>query len=295
MNGVSYAFKQAWMSVRRSGRSAVMSMGTITIAFLTLGGFLWVSVNLQRVVDQWKEAAELSIYLQDSIADDTQRTLGEFLSSHSAVAGVEYLSKPRALERFRADFPELTDVTASLSENPFPATFEVRLRPGSEAAEAADALAEELKGRPGVADVRYDRRWLARVISIVTMARVAGFVVAGVLMVGAAFTVAAVVRLSLYARRDEVEIMQLVGAPLSFIWGPFVAEGVLLGGFGAALAFAALWTGHALLLSWLGADMAGALGVSAARFLGVREIAMLILGGVAVGAASGAVASRAAR
>jgi cell division transport system permease protein len=295
MSGLAYAFKQAWVSVRRSGRSAVMSIGTITIAFLTLGGFLWISVNVQRIVDRWKEAAELSVYLQDSIDDDTQKSLDQLLSSNSAVAGVEYVSKSRALERFHADFPELTDVAASLSDNPFPAAFEVRLQPGAAAADAAETLAEELKGRPGVADVRYDRRWLSRLISIVTIARLAGLAVAGVLMIGAAFTVAAVVRLSLYARSDEVEIMQLVGAPLGFIRGPFIAEGVLLGGLGAACAFAGLWAGHTLLLRWLGADVAGALGGGAARFLGPREISILILGGLLVGAASGLVASRAAR
>ena len=295
MSGLGYAFKQAWISIRRSGRSALMSIGTITIAFITLGGFLLISVNVQRIVDRWKEAAELSVYLQDAIDEETRSRLDQVLKEHPAVSGVEYVSKPQALERFRGDFPELTDVAGSLSENPFPAAFEVRLRQGTAAADAAEALAEELKGRPGVADVRYDRRWLSRLISIVAMARVAGLVVAGVLMVGAAFTVAAVVRLSLHARRDEIEIMQLVGAPFSFIRGPFVAEGFLLGGLGAVLAFAALWTGHSLLLGWLGADMAGAIGEGTARFLGLREISILLFGGLGVGAASGAVASRAAK
>ncbi len=295
MNGLGYAFRQAWISVRRSGRSAVMSIGTITVAFITLGGFLWLSVNAQRVVDRWQDAAELSVYLQDSIGEDTQRHLDQALQSHAAVAGVEYVSKPQALERFRGDFPELSDVASSLAENPFPPAFEVRLRPGTAAADAAEALAEELKGNPGVADVRYDRRWLSRLISIITVARIAGLVVAGVLMVGAAFTVAAVVRLSLHARRDEIEIMQLVGAPFSFIRGPFVAEGVVLGGLGAAIAFTALWIGHSLLLRWLGADMAGALGGGTVQFLGLRETSILLFGGLGVGAASGAVASRAAK
>jgi cell division transport system permease protein len=146
-----------------------------------------------------------------------------------------------------------------------------------------------------VADVRYDRRWLSRLIGIITAARIAGLVVAGVLMVGAAFTVAAVVRLSLHARREEVEIMQLVGAPFSFIRGPFVAEGVLLGGMGALVAFLALWAGQTFLLRSLGADLAGVLEGATARFLGPQEIALLLLGGLSVCGASGAVASRAAR
>jgi cell division transport system permease protein len=295
VNGFGYAFKQAWVSVRRSGRSAIMSIGTITIAFLALGGFLLVSLNVQRVIDRWREAAEMSVYLQDAVDQQAQQTLEQLLRSHAAVAGVEYISKPGALDRFRQDFPELTDVTGTIGENPFPATFEVRLRPGTSAADAAETLAEELKGQPGVADVRYDRRWLSRLISIVTFARIAGLIIAGVLMAGAAFTVAAVVRLSLHARRDEIEIMQLVGAPFSFIRGPFVAEGVLLGGLGALLAFVALWAGQTVLLQWLGADLAGAFGAGSARFLGVREVFILLAGGLGVGAASGAVASRAAR
>lgn len=295
MKSLGYAFNQALISMRRSGRSALMSIGTITVAFLTLGGFLLLSVNVQRVVDRWQQAAELSVYLQDSIDEAAQSTLQEKLKSHSAVAEVEFVSKPQALERFQADFPELTDVAGSMQENPFPAAFEVRLKPGAAAADAAEALSVELKGEPGVVDVRYDRRWLSRLVSIIAVARVAGLVVAGVLMVGAAFTVAAVVRLSLHARRDEIEIMQLIGAPFSYIRGPFVAEGLLLGGLGAVIAFAGLWTGHSFLLRSLGADMAGALGGGSAQFLGLREITILLLGGIAVGAVSGAVASRAAR
>lgn len=295
MTAFGYAFTQAWVSIKRSGRASLMSIGTITVAFLTLGGFLLVSINAQRVVDRWREAAEMSVYLQDAVSEDTRRALQETLSTHAAVAAVEYISKPTALERFRTDFPELTDVASSLARNPFPAGFEVRLRPGTAAADAAESLAAALKGGPGVADVRYDRRWLSRVTSVIAAVRWAGLLVAGVLMVGAAFTVAAVVRLSLHARQDELEIMQLVGAPFTFIRGPFVAEGVLLGGFGAALAFIALWWGHVFLLRSLGGDVAGLLGTGAARFLGFREVLLLLVGGLAVGAASGAVASRAAK
>ena len=71
--------------------------------------------------------------------------------------------------------------------------------------------------------------------------RLAGLAIAAVLVLGAAFTVAAVVRLSLFARRDEIEIMRLVGAPFAFIRGPSVAEGTLIGGVGAALSLLVLW------------------------------------------------------
>lgn len=295
MTVVGYAFDEAWVSLRRSGRSALVSIGTIAIAFVTLGGFLLLSVNVQDVLDRWLQAAEMSVYLLDGTTAEERGALEEYLRSQSNVAAVEYVSKERALERFGADFPELRDVTASLGENPFPSAIEVRLRTADSGDAIADELSKDVAGRPGVADVRFDRRWLSRLIGIVTTARAAAALAAAILMLGAAFTVAAVVRLSLYARRDELEIMQLVGAPFSYIRGPAIVEGLLLGGIGAAMALLVVAALYSMLAQWLGTDLAGLIGVGQLRFLGWPEMAMVLFGGLGVGAAAGTVASRAIR
>jgi cell division transport system permease protein len=292
---VGYALEEAWLSLRRSGRSALVSICTIAIAFTTLGGFLLASVNVQDVLDQWLQAAEMSIYLHDTATDAERGALEQFLRSQPMVAEVEYVSRERALERFRADFPELRDVTTGVGENPFPSALEVRLRTENGGDTAADNLSRELAGRAGVSDIRYDRRWLQRLAGAVTTARLAGALVAGILMLGAAFTVAAVVRLSLHARRDELEIMQLVGAPFSYIRGPFIFEGLLLGGIGAALALVVIAILYSALTRWVGSDLAGYAGIGQLRFLGITEFVMVLLGGVGVGAAAGTVASRAVR
>lgn len=292
---VGYSFAEAIVSLRRSGRSALVSIGTIAIAFATLGGFLFISVNVQHVLDQWLQAAEMSVYLQEDATDAQRADVEQYLRAHPAVAAVEYVSREHALERFRTDFPELRDVAVGLGENPFPSAIEVRLKTDNAADAAADALARDVSGRSGVSDVRYDRRWLQRLLGIVTSARYAGGLVAGILMLGAAFTVAAVVRLSLYARRDELEIMQLVGAPFSYIRGPAVVEGLLLGGIGAALALVVISILYSSLVKWLGGDLAGLVGLGQLHFLGPFEIAIMLLGGVGVGAAAGTVASRAVR
>jgi cell division transport system permease protein len=292
---VGYAFEEAWLSLRRSGRSALVSIGTIAIAFSTLGGFLLVSVNVQDVLDRWLQAAEMSVYLHDTASADDRVALEQFLRAQPMVAEVEYVSRERALERFQNDFPELRDVTTGIGENPFPSAFEVRLRTGNGGDTDAESLSSEVAGKPGVSDIRYDRRWLARLVGIVTTARLAAALMAGILMLGAAFTVAAVVRLSLYARRDELEIMQLVGAPFTYIRGPFIMEGLLLGGTGAAVALAAIAVLYSMLSRWLGSDLAGFAGIGQLRFLGFTEFVMMLLGGVGVGAAAGTVASRAVR
>jgi cell division transport system permease protein len=292
MTVVGYSFAEALVSLRRSGRSALVSMGTIAIAFATLGGFLLISVNVQGVMDQWLQAAEMSIYLHDTISEADRVALEQFLKAQPMVAEVEYVSRERALERFRTDFPELREVTTGVGENPFPSALEVRLRTENTGDAAAD-LSRDVAGKPGVSDIRYDRQWLARLVGIVTTGRLIAAIVAGILMLGAAFTVAAVVRLSLYARRHELEIMQLVGAPFTYIRGPAVVEGLLLGGIGAAVALAAIAILYSTLSGWLGSDLAGLVGIGQIRFLGPTEFVMMLLGGVGVGAAAGTVASRA--
>lgn len=295
MTVVGYAFEEAWASIRRAGRSAAVSIVTIAIAFITLGSFLLVSVNVQRVLDRWLESAEVSVYLYDDLSEELRGELEQFIRQQPAVAAVEFVSRARALERFRADFPELQDVTTAVAENPFPAAFEVRLRTEAVDGPGVDDLTTRLAGRDGVADVRYDRRWLTRLVGIVTTARMAAIAVAGVLMLGAAFTVAAVVRLSLHARRVELDIMQLVGAPFSYIRGPFIVEGLLLGGAGAAVAVAVIGLLYGAVGRWLGPDLAGVIGAGQLAFLGVREVAIMLLGGVGVGALAGTVASQSAR
>ena len=188
MSVIGYSFEEAMASLRRSGRSAVMSIGTIAIAFATLGGFLLVSVNLQSVLNRWLEAAEMSVYLVDGVTDEERSALEQFVRAQPEVAAVEFVSRERALERFRVDFPELRDVADGVGENPFPSAIEVRLK-GSLAGDAsAEQLSRQIAGRAGVADVRYDRRWLARLIGIVASVRIGGALVAAILMLGAAFS-----------------------------------------------------------------------------------------------------------
>lgn len=291
---LGYAFEEAWASLRRAGRSAAVSIGTIAIAFATLGGFLLISVNLQRVLDGWLESAEVSVYLYDELSEELRAGLEQYIRDQPAVAAVEYISKTRALERFRTDFPELVDVASTVEDNPFPAAFEIRLRPDAADDATTEDLTTGLARRDGVVDVRYDRGWITRLMGIVTTARITAAVIAGVLMLGAAFTVAAVVRLSLHARRDEIDIMQLVGAPFSYIRGPFVIEGLLLGGAGAGVAFMLTALLYSSVVRWLGPDLAGLAPDGQLHFLGFRESMVMILGGLGIGAGAGTVASRSA-
>jgi len=115
------------------------------------------------------------------------------------------------------------------------------------------------------------------------------------LAVAAALTVANVVRLAAYARRDEIEIMQLVGAPFAFIRGPFVAEGVLQGGIGALVAIVSLWVVFMVGKGWYGRMALEGRGLSALVFLPATVIIALRLGGMLLGCVGGLIVARTVR
>jgi cell division transport system permease protein len=289
---LTYCLEEALASVRRQRLSMMLSVLTIAAALLVLGGFMLVTVNLDRAVSRWSAAAEFSIYLRDDISPEQRVALNSLLGSHLAVASRQYVSKADAAVRFKRDFPDLAAGLADLPQNPLPASIEVRLNPARADAAAIDAFARQVTQAGGVADVRFDRRWLERLGQIATAVRWAGWALGGVLLVAAVLTVATVVRLSLHARRDEVDIMYLMGAPLGLLRGPLVVEGILQGGAGALVALAALYAVFAFARIRVLAALGPSIDSASIGFLPAGVAALLVVGGMAVGCAGGYLAAR---
>lgn len=291
MQALRYSLEEAFASLWRGRRASLLSTGTIAVALFVLGCFLLLTANLERLADEWSRSAELSVFLEDEVSDADRRAIEGMLAPGTIVAGTEFLSKEAALQRFTAMFGELAPAADTLGGNPLPPSFEVRLQP-SAPNEAVQTLANRLRETAGVSDVRYDREWLDRLIAAVGLIRRIGLILGGILTVAAALTVANVVRLALYGRRDEIDIMELVGAPTAYVKGPFIMEGVLQGGFGGILAVAALAAAFLLLRGRYLVPLAATLNVSAIQFLSVQVCLLLLAGGMFVGCLGGFLAAR---
>lgn len=293
MRALRYFFSEALASLWRARGAAVLAIGTIGLGLFVLGLFLLLNANVQQLVDRWSASAELSIFLDDAATPEQLEAIDAVVAGSGLTVSREYVSKSQALERFRQDFPDLAPAAGAMTRNPFPASFELRLRPDTrEVPGAVDRLVASLSALDGVVDVRYDRQWLARLDAVVRGARLVGGVLVAMLGIAAAMTVANVVRLGVAARSDEIEIMQLVGAPLAYVRGPFVAEGVLQGGAGAVAAILALAGVFQLLRSRFGDVIAGALGTSGLTFLSLPVLIVLLMGGMVLGYAGGYAVAR---
>jgi cell division transport system permease protein len=289
MRAWRYAFDEAIASLWRGRRSGAFSTATIAVALFVLGAFLITTSNLQRLGGEWSNSAQMSVYLTDGITAAERAAIQQTLAPGNVVASVQYVSKADALARFKKTFSDLSSSIEGVGDNPLPASFEVQLLEGANS--GVDLLVAEVKELPGVADVRYDREWLARLESAIGVIRVVGGVLGGLLALAAALTVANVVRLGLYARRDELDIMELVGAPRAYVQGPFVMEGTLHGGIGALVALVALGVVFLALRGRYLVPLAAAVNLSAVRFLSLELCLSLVAGGMLVGCLGGLVAA----
>ena len=292
MRALGYSFRLGWSGVRRSGGSGAFAVLAITLAMIVLGSLLLLTWNGERMLARWSSAAEFSVYLRDDATSEERGAIEAMIDQSGVGVSREYVSKADALAHFRREFTDLATLAASFDDNPFPASVEVRLKPEAEADGRAASLVRQLASTAGVADVGYDSEWLGRVAGTLQTVRAAGLALAALMALAAAVTVATVVRLGLHARRNEIEIMELVGAPLAFIRGPFVAEGLLQGGIGALVALMLLWMGFSLVGSWWGTGIRAMLGGDGIEFLPVRLLACLLVGGMLVGSAGGFAAAR---
>ncbi len=281
LRALTYFLEEALTSLMRSRLISALSVGTIGVSLFVLGAFLTVASNLNGVVARWTQKVQITAYLRDGIEPRARALLEERLNGDPAVASFTAVSRDEALARFKALFRDLRTLPDDLGENPFPESIEITLRPERQSALEVRRLTAELQAAPGIEEVQYDLLWIQRLATAVRLVRGLGGVLGGILALAGVFTISNVIRLTVYARQDELDIMRLVGATRAYVRGPFVVEGVLQGGLGGLLAVGLLYGSIRLLAE----DV-----LAASELLGRSVLLLpaevclgLVLGGMAVG------------
>lgn len=290
---LAYFFEEAVTSLWRSRLMNALSVGTIAVSLFVLGAFLAVAGSLNEVVRRWTQKVQVIFYLEDGIEGRVRDSLENRLREDPAVAAVERVGREQALERFRGLFHDLRSLPEDLGENPFPASLEVALRPDHQSPAEVERLVHAFEKAPGVQEVQYDLLWVERLATGARLVRGVGAFLGGVLVLAGVFTISNVIRLTVYAREDELDIMRLVGATQAYVKGPFVVEGMIQGGLGGVLSVGLLW----LAARWMVRDLAAGSDLLSRAPIGLPSglPAMLVLGGMAVGVVGSLVSLRRVR
>lgn len=284
MRQFRYFLGRAVESLRARPWPAAVTVATITLAFALLVGYLLLFRALEQAAAAWGERLEVSAYLEDAVGEARGRDLARQVAAWPGVGRVTYVSKTEALARFRAALAGQAVLLEALPGNPLPASIEVALAPELRTAEGIRDLAGSLRGLAGVSDVEYGREEAERLAALLGVVRLAGLAIALVLALAATLIVASTVRLGLYARQDEVEVLRLVGATERFVRAPFLIEGGLQGLAGASLALGLAALAHRVARPSLAA-LGDFLAPAAAGFLPAETVAAVAGAGMLLGLA----------
>jgi cell division transport system permease protein len=213
----------------------------VALALSVVGLFGLATYNLRLALTAVEERVEVVVYLRDDVRqseiDLAQTTLAEL----PEVARVRYVSKREALERAQQDIPEFAEIFSGVDVNPLPQSLELELRPGARNQEAVDLVSEAASVYPFVEDVRYGREWVDDLFTLRRVGAVTTAVLGGAFFTVAALIIGTALRMAVFARREEIHVMRLVGATNGFIRRPFLLEGAMYGLLGGLLAWLLTW------------------------------------------------------
>jgi len=262
-----------------------LTIGTVAVVFLLLGLFGLLASNFSGLADKLSSRLRLTVFVDDDCQRECRQQLQQWLQSREAVAAVVVVERQQALEDFRRRLGDDAHLLEVLGENPLPASLQVELRPGKRRTEIMAALATQLEKLAGVEEVQYGQRWLGRFFRFIRVVRTLGLVLGGLILLAAAVIVSNTIRLSVYSRRQESEIMGLVGATPAFIKAPFYLQGALVGLLGAGLGVGLAYLAFLVVAPWL--RMPVGLGQSSftPAFLSPTTALLVVAGGALLGLA----------
>ncbi len=279
----AYFVARALDALRRGPFVTLVAVGTIFVAVFVTGLFAAALGGAARLLAAWGGEVQISVYLAPGTDLALARTAAERIAQGLAV---EAVSSDEALRRLRASLGDQASVLDGVGEKVLPASVEVRA-PGISLA-AARTLAASLQAVPGAEQVDFGNAWLERLELFLRRARSAGLVLFAILSLATAVLVANTLRLAVYARRDEIDIMKLVGATDAFVSAPFLIEGLVQGLLGALFAVAALLGTQAALLPRLRSAVVLADRITRADLLPTSLLLGLLAGGAGLGLAASA-------
>jgi cell division transport system permease protein len=218
----------------------LLAVGTISMAMLIVGFFLVVFLNVQSAVQAMGNRFEMSVYLKDGLTGHEKDFLQDKLKAEAGVRKVILLSKKEALALFKKELKGQKELLEGLGENPLPDSYELTIDRAYADAGQLERMAKKISGYPGVEDVSYGKEGAEIVSGLYKLLMYGGMVLAVLLGVSVVFIISNSVRLALYSRGQEIELMQWIGATKGFIQGPFLIEGMILAMLGSALAVAIL-------------------------------------------------------
>ena len=279
-----YFLREAIRNFYRHRRINLVAIFVIAAGMLLVSGVALAYVNFRNVAAYWGSQLHMVIYLRDGIAPERLEALRIALDQAPATASLAYTSKEEALQQFKARLGEGTAILQGLQANPLPASFSITIRDEFRKPELLREAVDRYRQLPEIEEIDYGEHWVERFHTLVWLLEIGVISIGGIIAAAVMFIIATTVRLALYSRAEEIEIMRLVGATMWFIRVPYVLEGALQGAVGAGLAVGISFAAYVAFMSWLKPMGEFFVDFSLFQFLPPPVITGMLLGGGLLGA-----------
>ena len=284
---LGFLIGEALRDLRRAGRAAVSAILLITLSLAALGGFWLVSSNIGQATDHWRNRVRIIVFLKREAGTPESTALVERVAAMPGVSAVRYVGKAEALGTLKQVLGKDASVADQLPINPLPASLEVTPTAEGATPDGARVLIERLAALPEAEEVGGGSQWIERLAQGRRLLNVIGLGVGAVLALAAILTVTTATTLVLHARRQETEIMRLVGASELMVRLPLLLQGMMQGLLGAMLAIWALIGSYTLLAPHLEPLVHQTLGVERLAFLRPPDVVGLMFAGSVLGGFGG--------
>jgi cell division transport system permease protein len=223
---------------------SMITIITIALAVVIVGAFGLFLLNAGDLLNAWQKGIRLMVYLKLDTNQADRLDTESRLHGMAGVQALRFISKSEAMQILRQQMQRQASLLDNLRENPLPDAYEITLLPSALAEKDVEFLARQIETLGTVENVEYGQKWFRHFSNVLDLFRLAGYALGAVLLLAVVLIVANTIRLVLYARHAEIEIMRLVGASDGFIKGPFYILGLLQGGCGSLVGIGLLYLAY---------------------------------------------------
>ena len=274
-------FKRALEDFGNNRLLNLITLLTISLSILIVSTFILFFINTSDMMNFWKKGLRIMVYVKPDVAPSEMPAVGRQIKSLEGVKGVRFISKEAALRQLKSQMKRQASLFENLDKNPLPDAFETQLDAKFQRWEKVEALATQIEALDAVQEVEYGQQWLGRFSQVFNLFTLAGYTMCGIFFMAAVFIVANTIRLVIYSRREEIEIMRLVGAAEHFIKIPFYFQGLMQGAAGALIGLAILFAAYWYMASHI--EPGSFPGLFTIRFLSPQMVGIIILLSMLVG------------
>ena len=235
-----YLLREAMTNLHANRGNVMIGIVTTAFTLVCFGVFLLLYLNIKNLTGTFQSDVEVIVYLDPEASEQVVSLVQKRLRTEPAAVALTFVSKEQALREFSEQFPDESLLLEGMEGNPLPASLVVNLSPRFLDTESLGAFAERVKQLPGVTHVAYSQDWVDTLALVVSYFELGAVVIGTILAVATVTIIANTIRLSLHTRKEEIEILRLIGATGMFIAIPYVIEGMILGAVGGGLSLALL-------------------------------------------------------